>query len=312
MESELQMNHGRTVHESGRPGPRGLRRDLLGLAVAVLAAGAGACSGSIEVPAINPTPTGDVNPGQVVWHEIVTPDVAASQKFYGGLFGWTFRSISSDGYEYSIAMFGPRPVAGFLRPEDWRGRTAAAEWVQFFSVADVDAALERITASGGSVIGGPEDVPQRGRMALAEDTEGAAFGVLRSTSGDPDDSVDPPHNNFMWNELWTNDMGRASRFYTAAIGLDAEVLPRDAGDYLLFASDGKRRAGGFKIPQANIPPAWLPTVRVSDIKATVAKAKQLGGEIVLEPRWDILNGKVAIIADPQGAAVTVRQWEGRR
>lgn len=306
------MNHGSCVHASGRPGSRGVRRGLLGLAAVLLGAGFSACSGSIEVPAINPTPTGNLNPGQVVWHEIVTPDVAASQKFYGGLFGWTFRSIESDGLDYSIAMFGPRPVAGFFRPEDWRGRTVAAEWVQFFSVADVDATLERITAAGGSVIGGPENVPQRGRMALAEDPEGASFGVLRSTSGDPDDTLDPPHNNFLWNELWTNDMGAAAGFYGAAIGLDAEVLPREAGDYLLFASDGKRRAGGFQIPQANIEPTWLPTVRVADIKATVAKARQLGGEVVLEPRWDVVDGKVAIIADPQGAAVTVRQWEGGR
>jgi predicted enzyme related to lactoylglutathione lyase len=306
------MNHGSYAHESGRPGSRGLRRGLFGLGAVVLVTGLSACSGSIEVPAINPTPTGDVNPGQVVWHEIVTPDVAASQKFYGGLFGWTFRTIKSDGFDYSIAMFGPRPIAGFLRPENWRGRTAAAEWVQFFSVADVDAALERVTASGGTVIGGPENVPQRGRMALAEDTEGAPFGVLRSTSGDPDDTIDPPHNNFMWNELWTNDMGAAARFYDAVIGLESEVRPRQDGDYLLFSSYGRRRAGGFRIPQANIEPTWLPTVRVSDIKATVAKARQLGGEIVLEPRWDVVDGRVAIIADPQGAAVTVRQWEGSR
>jgi predicted enzyme related to lactoylglutathione lyase len=278
--------------------------------VVALVAGAGACSSTIEVPAINPTPTGEVNPGQVVWHDLVTPDLAASQKFYGGLFGWTFRTIKSDGFDYSIAMYGPRPVAGLLRPEE--GGVRAAEWVHFFSVTDVDEAVERIAAAGGTVIDGPADFAQRGRMALAEDTEGAAFGVLRSSSGDLRYETDPPINNFLWNELWTNDMGRASRFYTSTIGLDAEVLPRQEGDYLLFASQGERRAGGFKIPQADIEPAWLPTVRVADIKATVAKAKQLGGEIVLEPRWDVVDGKVAIIADPQGGAVTVRQWTGRR
>ena len=79
---------------------------------------------------------------------------------------------------------------------------------------------------------------------------------------------------------------------------------------MLFTSGGEKRAGGIQIPQADIEPQWLPTIRVIDIKASVEQARQLGAEIVLAPRWDIQDGMVAIIADPYGAGVTLRQWEG--
>jgi predicted enzyme related to lactoylglutathione lyase len=279
------------------------------VAVFALALGGVACSGTIEVPALNPTPTGQYHQGEVVWHDLVTPDVDGAKKFYGDLFGWTFQTIESNGIEYAIAMIGPRPVAGFYRPED--KRYTAAEWLQFFSVDDVDAAVARVATAGGTMIGEPADIPQRGRVAVAEDREGAAFGLIRSATGDPAPGIAAPHNDFLWNELWTNDMSAAGAFYDAAVGLDSRIVPREDGDYLVFTHGGERRAGGLKIPQANIEPTWLPTIRVADIKATVARAKQLGGEIALEPRWDIVDGKVAIIVDPHGAPVTVRQWEGQ-
>lgn len=290
--------------------PGGIRWSLAIVAGLAVVAGAGACAKSFEVPAINPTPTGQVIPGKVVWNDLFTNDVAAARKFYGGMFGWTFQPIAVDGGEYLVAMIGPRPVAGIIRPD--KRLSGAAEWVQYFSVPDVDAAAARIGAAGGSLKLEPEDLPHRGRIALAEDPEGAPFGILRSSSGDRPDGVDPPHNDFLWHELWTNDFGQAAVFYRDAIGLDSEELARPAGDYLLFDSGGERRAGGILIPQADIEPQWLPTIRVIDIKASVARARQLGAEIVLEPRWDLQDGKVAIIADPNGAGVTLRQWEGDR
>ncbi|MEJ2548973.1 MAG: VOC family protein [Gemmatimonadota bacterium] len=303
------MNHQDTSGGGRRSWPTGLRWSVAGAALSAMLVAGAACSGSIEVPALNPTPTGQYHTGQVVWHDLVTPDVESAKKFYGGLFGWTFQTIESNGIEYAIAMIGPRPVAGFYRPED--KTYSAAEWLQFFSVDDVDAAVARVATAGGTMIAEPDDIPQRGRLAVVEDREGAAFGLIRSASGDPAAGISSPHNDFLWNELWTNDMAAAGSFYEAAVELDSRIVPRENGDYLLFTHGGERRAGGLEIPQANIEPTWIPTIRVADIKATVARAKQLGGEIALEPRWDLVDGKVAIIVDPNGAPVTVRQWEGQ-
>jgi hypothetical protein len=223
------MNHQDTSGGGRRRWPTGLRWSVAGAALSAMLIAGAACSGSIEVPALNPTPTGQYHTGQVVWHDLVTPDVEAAKKFYGGLFGWTFQTIESNGIEYAIAMIGPRPVAGFYRPED--KTYSAAEWLQFFSVDDVDAAVARVATAGGTMIAKPADVPQRGRLALVEDREGAAFGLIRSASGDPAAGIASPHNDFLWNELWTNDMvstlgsSRARTATTCCSPMEASGVP---------------------------------------------------------------------------------------
>jgi predicted enzyme related to lactoylglutathione lyase len=47
-------------------------------------------------------------------------------------------------------------------------------------------------------------------------------------------------------------------------------------------------------------------VLVDDIHATVAGAKELGGKILIEPKEDLHDGRLALIADPSGAAFFAR------
>lgn len=287
----------------------GLRWGLAGLLAAVLAGATGACSGTPDVPPLNPNPTNQVLPGKAVWHDLQTPDVDGAKRFYGGLFGWTFRDVVRDGVDYTLALNGTRIVAGILTPKEPIGR--AAEWVTFFSVADVDAAAASAAAGGGTVTVEPVDLERRGRLAVIDDPEGAAFGVLRSPSGDPLDGA-PAVNDWLWQELWSNDLAAAGRFYGTVLGYQREEVSQPAGPYSVFSRDGVRRAGGIRIPQPDIQPTWVPTVRVADVGAAVRKARELGGTVVLEPRADIRNGTAAIVADPHGAPVTIMQWEGDR
>ena len=63
----------------------------------------------------------------------------------------------------------------------------------------------------------------------------------------------------------------------------------------------------IKIPFPNVRPNWVPYIAVENAKEIINKAKKLGGRILLEPEG-VRKGKVAIIADPTGAAFTVQQW----
>jgi hypothetical protein len=49
-------------------------------------------------------------------------------------------------------------------------------------------------------------------------------------------------------------------------------------------------------------------VWVKSVKDTVAQAKQLGGSVPIEPRREWLDGKVAVVVDPTGAALGVMEW----
>jgi predicted enzyme related to lactoylglutathione lyase len=47
---------------------------------------------------------------------------------------------------------------------------------------------------------------------------------------------------------------------------------------------------------------------VKNIGESIAQAKQLGGKVLIEPKPELFNGKVAVIADPTGAAIGILEW----
>lgn len=64
------------------------------------------------------------------------------------------------------------------------------------------------------------------------------------------------------------------------------------------------------IPRAaeQVKPTWLPFVRVKRVTESVAQAQQLGGKVLIEPNPERFDSKVAVIADPTGAAIGLLEW----
>jgi len=73
----------------------------------------------------------------------------------------------------------------------------------------------------------------------------------------------------------------------------------------VLATGGIARASLIALPKYAADPGWLPFVQVDDVAATVRTATALGGTILLVPRPDLLNGHVAVIADPHGGVLGV-------
>jgi predicted enzyme related to lactoylglutathione lyase len=178
-------------------------------------------------------------------------------------------------------------------------------WVPLMSARNVDAALGAVCNAGGKALLAPFDVPGRGRVAVVADPQGAAFGLLRATRGDPPDAS-PGLNDCLWNEVLTADTNAASRFYAGLAGYTPARATVDRVEYQYMERDGKPRMGLLTKPDPKLPNTWLATVRVADAGATAAPAPMLGGTVVLAPRPDVRNGTVAVIADPNGAGVVVQ------
>jgi predicted enzyme related to lactoylglutathione lyase len=82
-------------------------------------------------------------------------------------------------------------------------------------------------------------------------------------------------------------------------------LPAQTGaTHLSLASDNYARAGANSLPTSrpDMYPHWLNFFRVDDAVGMTAKAVALGGRVLVEPRVERDGGKVALVADPQGAA----------
>ncbi|MGC3992338.1 MAG: VOC family protein [Chthoniobacteraceae bacterium] len=65
--------------------------------------------------------------------------------------------------------------------------------------------------------------------------------------------------------------------------------------------------GVMAVPAPGVPPHWLNYVMVANLEASVAKAKELGASVCLEPMSIGQAGRIAIIVDPQGASIGLHE-----
>ena len=269
-----------------------------------------AAAQKFEVPPLVVPPSAEHHVGKVIWTDLATPDLAAAEKFYSGLFGWTFRELRAGEKGYAVALLDGRPVAGlFQRPEP-PGERKRPAWLGFIAVRDADAAKATALAHGAKVVFEPKTYAQRGRQAVFSDPEGAVFGVLASTSGDPGDYL-AASGDWIWSALLARDPDTEAAFYQTLFGYDVFDLPTDDGlQHVILSSDNFARAGVNHFPSgsARRHPHWVNFVRVVDAGASAAKAVALGGRILVEPHVDRNGGNVALVADPAGALVGLMEW----
>lgn len=121
---------------------------------------------------------------------------------------------------------------------------------------------------------------------------------------------DTPLGRFCWYELMTTDPDAAPGFYGPVTGWG--TVPYDDGDepYTMWANGDRPIGGIMEIPQEALdqgaPPHWLPYVSTPDVKATSAKAVELGGTVLAEIDVETV-GSIAVLADPFGAVFAAYQ-----
>jgi predicted enzyme related to lactoylglutathione lyase len=265
---------------------------------------------SVPLPPLVEPASQERHAGKVIFVELVTPDFVAAKQFYAGLFGWTFRDIRGGPAEYAEASLDGRPVAGVLHKALPAGERRQPAWLSFLAVSDVDTAEKAALDHGAKVLFQPHDVPGRGRQAVFADPQGAVFAVLASSSGDPADVLAAP-GEWIWSSLITSDPDKDAAFYQSLFDYEVFDLSADRGaQHLILATDNYARASANTLP-ADHPkahPHWLNFVRVVDTVESARKAVALGGRVLVEPRVDRHGGKVAVVADPQGAPFGLLEW----
>ena len=112
------------------------------------------------------------------------------------------------------------------------------------------------------------------------------------------------HGEFIWYELMTSDVAAAADFYAAVLGWKRRVFDQSAG-YEIFSADGEDVAGLMAIPDEaagkGARPGWLGYIGVDDVDATVSDIIEAGGTQHMPPTDIPGVGRLAMLADPQGA-----------
>ena len=278
---------------------------LFGAIVAVPAAAA-----PLLLPPIVEPASRELHPGKVVFQELLTPDIAAAERFYGGLFGWTFREVQTGGLKYAEARLDGRLVAGLVQKDLPKGKDRAPAWLTFISVADLDGALRVAQGNGAKTLFGPRDLPNRGKEAVLSDPQGAVFALLTSSSGDPSDIL-ATYGEWIWSSLLVPDPDKDAAFYQKLADYEVFELPSGPSktEHFLLASGNYARASvNTSPPGGKTGPLWINYVRVEKADQMAARAVTLGGRLLVAPRPDRHGGKLAVVADPQGAALGLMEW----
>ncbi|NYE93899.1 hypothetical protein FHU41_000120 [Psychromicrobium silvestre] len=241
--------------------------------------------------------------GTPCWVDVQVDDLEAARAFYSGLFGWDIQDSSEDAGGYLMASLKGKSVAGLgPKPE---GMPVPSAWTTYLAADSADEVAAKITAAGGQNFMPPFDVMDAGRMFVATDSTGAAFGVWEAKTHTGAGIFNEP-GAYVWNELHTRNYAAAKKFYTEVFGYSYnEVGDGEHMIYSTFALPGaagpEDNVGGFgdDSKQPGEGAYWLTWFASDDTEATIAKAQELGATVMM-PAEETPFGHMGIVAGPQG------------
>jgi predicted enzyme related to lactoylglutathione lyase len=105
-------------------------------------------------------------------------------------------------------------------------------------------------------------------------------------------------------ELHTGNLARACAFYASLLGCGFERVSAGNGSYL--AMDLGSGLGGGVVECGADRGRWLPYAEVEDIGATTARARDLGGAVLLDSR-EGPGGWRSVVATPDGGEIALWQ-----
>jgi predicted enzyme related to lactoylglutathione lyase len=241
-------------------------------------------------------------PGTFSWVELATSDAAAAKAFYTAVFGWSYEDNPvPDGPVYSMALRDGKRVAALYEST----QEGPPHWNNYVTVDSVDAAAARAAELGANVVAAPFDVMDVGRMAVIADPTGASLCLWEARGSIGAELVNAP-GALSWNDLLTTDIDAAAAFYSGLFGWRIQESGGGSPGYRAI-SNGDRGNGGM-MPSPGDYSAWIPYFGHEDVDALAGGIGVLGGQLYDGP-WPIGDeGRIAVFADPQGAAFMV--WTG--
>ncbi len=242
--------------------------------------------------------------GRFVWFECYSNDPDQARVFYSELFGWTIEPMQmSNGQSYQLIKSGDTGIGGLMKLQSDQGEHPF--WLSYISVSDVDATTTKISKGGGAVFAPPFAVPGVGRMAVVRDPQGATFALFKGETEDPSEAEGP--GAWWWNELWTSDHQDAVQFYEDVFGYTHDQMPMPDGTYFILKQGDQPRGGVMHSPSPEVPPNWLPYVRITNCDETAARAEGLGAKIAWPPTDIPSIGRFTVLHDPTGTPIAAIQ-----
>lgn len=115
-------------------------------------------------------------------------------------------------------------------------------------------------------------------------------------------TVAASRGRFVWYDLFTSDPKAAEAFYTKVANWGTQAWQ---DGYTMWTANGQPIGGVMTLPPGMTKPHWVAYITVPDVDQSVEQAIRLGGTSV-SPAEDVPSvGRLAVLADPQGAVFAV-------
>lgn len=148
-----------------------------------------------EEPMTSRQPTGGTGcsgVGMIWWNELLTLEPEKLSDFYAGVVGWSTKVVdvedqaqppSSQANRYTIFLKGTQEVAGLMRSDNPSAIHNSPGWFIYFQVENLEAALAKAEATGGTILRQPTSISDGNRVALLKDPAGNVFGLVTTPNG---------------------------------------------------------------------------------------------------------------------------------
>lgn len=259
---------------------------------------------------MNPSSTSDTA-ARFCWTELATTDTEKAAKFYARLFGWErtppqLYSRGGNPLDYTILCLGGRFVGG-LHPLSGAQRKQGARprWLSYVGVGDAAATSARARELGATVLVGPLDVLDLGRLSILRDPGGALLGTWQSIGLARGFQAQDQPGCASWFEHVSDDVPRAARFYGALFGWSQRSSAEEDGGRILLEHGGVPVAGlrSSMLASGKLPPQWLTFFQTEDCEASCQKVVAQHGSITAPSISPPDSARLSIVCDPQGAAL---------
>jgi predicted enzyme related to lactoylglutathione lyase len=148
------------------------------------------------------------------------------------------------------------------------------------------------------------DIPDMGRAVVLADPTGAVFAIWQPKDEHDEALHEHIPGNRCWNELLTSNLDRGVKFYTELFGWKAQVQQMGPMSYTILMRGNDPIGGAMTIDKSwgNVPSNWMVYFVAKSCDEAVAYVKKEKGMVMMPPNDIPEVGRVAVVADPQGAA----------
>lgn len=125
--------------------------------------------------------------GTIWWSELLAPETEKLTEFYANVIGWKVKVVDADDQtrpasvpenRYTIFLGGDQEVAGLMKANHPVAAHPGLGWLTYIEVDDVGETIEKVIASGGTVLREAWETENGDEIAVINDPMGNVFGIV--------------------------------------------------------------------------------------------------------------------------------------